>query len=291
MEKGRMAALGAERWYAARLGSLATLATAAALMAASPAVLAAGSESAGKESPVRLEVVSGSSVKRITLTAKAAERLGIETGKVTEEAVVRRQMAGGIVVPPQEPAPASKLVAGQFSGFAAPAATLQPVAAAGTPGDSWILVTLSEGEWERLAKDQPVRITPLETRGMFDNEVMATPSGQQPIEDPKRAMLNVFYVLPGQVPGLTLSTRVRVEMPLVGSNDQRKAVPYSAVYYDSKGKAWVYATSEPLVYQREPVTVDTIQGDMAYLTDGPPTGTEVVTVGASLLYGTEVFGK
>jgi hypothetical protein len=42
-----------------------------------------------------------------------------------------------------------------------------------------------------------------------------------------------------------------------------------------------------LVFVRTPVTVDFIENDLVYLTEGPAAGTEVVTVGGSLLYGTE----
>jgi hypothetical protein len=69
----------------------------------------------------------------------------------------------------------------------------------------------------------------------------------------------------------------------------RRIVPYSAVLYDANGDTWVYANLEPLVYVRERVTVAYIQGGQAVLTDGPPEGTPVVTVGAGELYGTE-FG-
>jgi hypothetical protein len=69
----------------------------------------------------------------------------------------------------------------------------------------------------------------------------------------------------------------------------RRVVPYSAVLYDAKGDTWVYTNPAPLTYVRERVTVDRIQGDQAVLTDGPPEGTPVVTVGAAELYGTE-FG-
>jgi hypothetical protein len=37
--------------------------------------------------------------------------------------------------------------------------------------------------------------------------------------------------------------------------------------------------------------VERVVGDLAVLSDGPPVGTPVVTVGAALLYGTEIFGK
>jgi hypothetical protein len=67
----------------------------------------------------------------------------------------------------------------------------------------------------------------------------------------------------------------------------RRVIPYSAILYDAKGDTWVYANPEPLAYVRERVTVDYIQGDQAILTDGPPAGTPVVTVGAAELYGAE----
>lgn len=70
---------------------------------------------------------------------------------------------------------------------------------------------------------------------------------------------------------------------------QRKAVPYNAVFYDLNGKTWIYTNPEPLTFVRAQISVDYIDGDKAVLLDGPPTGTEIVTVGSPELYGTE-FG-
>ncbi len=70
-------------------------------------------------------------------------------------------------------------------------------------------------------------------------------------------------------------------------NATRLVVPYGALLYDAKGDTWVYVNPAPLDYVREPVTVDHIEGDQAVLTDGPPEGTRVVSVGAAELYGTE----
>ncbi len=69
----------------------------------------------------------------------------------------------------------------------------------------------------------------------------------------------------------------------------RKVVPYAAVFYDLNGKTWVYTNPEPLTYVRASISVDYIDGDLAVLSKGPPSGTEVVTVGSPELYGTE-FG-
>lgn len=66
------------------------------------------------------------------------------------------------------------------------------------------------------------------------------------------------------------------------------AVPYSAVLYGLNGETWVYTNPEPLVYIRQPIVIDFIDGDWAALLKGPEVDTPVVTVGVSLLYGTEV---
>ncbi len=69
----------------------------------------------------------------------------------------------------------------------------------------------------------------------------------------------------------------------------RKVVPYSAVFYDLNGQTWVYTNPEPLTFVRASIGVDYIDSDLAVLSEGPSSGTEVVTVGSPELYGTE-FG-
>ena len=64
-------------------------------------------------------------------------------------------------------------------------------------------------------------------------------------------------------------------------------MPYSAVVYDTDGSTWTYVNTAARVYQRKPITVTEIDGDIAQLSAGPPVGTAVVTVGAAELLGTE----
>ena len=68
---------------------------------------------------------------------------------------------------------------------------------------------------------------------------------------------------------------------------QQKVIPYPAVFYDLHGETWVYTNPESLTYVRDTISVDFIDGDLAVLSKGPPSGTVVVTVGAPELYGTE----
>jgi len=69
----------------------------------------------------------------------------------------------------------------------------------------------------------------------------------------------------------------------------RRVIPYSAVIYDADGNAWTYTNPESLVFIREGITIESIDGDLAILTEGPAAGTQVVSVGGAMLFGTE-FG-
>ncbi len=285
-------------------GLVALAAVTALLLAPAPkhAVDQAGAGPTGKNPAVSLESIPGSRVKRVTLAARAAERLGIETGRVSEESIVRRQIVSGLVVNPPASQPPPKQAAGAFAGFAQPppgrsttpvAAGQSVFAAAPSPaaGEAWVLVTLSQGEWDRLAKDKPARVLPLVTGDRQGRAILALPSGMPPIEDAKRSMLTVYYRVSGKDHGLTPSKRMRVQLQLMGSEERQKVVPYSAVYYDAQGTAWVYVNAKPLVFERQRVGVERVVGDLAVLTDGPLVGVPVVTVGAPLLFGAEIFGK
>lgn len=74
----------------------------------------------------------------------------------------------------------------------------------------------------------------------------------------------------------------------VGARGARSIVPYSAVLYDARGATWVYANPESLVFVRERVSVERIDGDRVILTDGPPAGTTIVTVGGAELLAAEL---
>jgi len=77
---------------------------------------------------------------------------------------------------------------------------------------------------------------------------------------------------------------VREEM--VGST-QRLVVPYGAIMYDPKGATWTFTNPQPLVYVRHKIVVENIEGDRVILSEGPPAGTVIVTVGAAELMGAE----
>jgi hypothetical protein len=68
----------------------------------------------------------------------------------------------------------------------------------------------------------------------------------------------------------------------------RKVVPAAAVVYDQHGNTWTFKRPDSLVFIRERISVDTIDGEIAVLSDGPSVGTAVVTTGANKLFSDEL---
>jgi hypothetical protein len=86
-----------------------------------------------------------------------------------------------------------------------------------------------------------------------------------------------------------LDLRTEPIRDVLESGSMRRVMPYAAIVYDIEGATWAYTSPQPLTFVRHGVSVDSIKGNLAFLVDGPPSGTDVVTVGVAELYGAE-FG-
>ena len=84
------------------------------------------------------------------------------------------------------------------------------------------------------------------------------------------------------------AARLGIETTPVRESAEGKLVPYAALIYGTNGDTWVYTSPQRLRFLRAPVVVERIEGGRAYLRSGPPEDTEIVTVGAAEVYGTEV---
>jgi hypothetical protein len=81
--------------------------------------------------------------------------------------------------------------------------------------------------------------------------------------------------------------RLDVQTAEVREVDGQMVVPYASILYEANGNTWVYVNVAPLVYVRQAIVIDSINGDEAILSKGPDSGSTVVTVGAAELYGSE----
>ncbi len=99
--------------------------------------------------------------------------------------------------------------------------------------------------------------------------------------------LSRLTLTPKALERLDIQTAYVQEAQVTRSSSLRKVVPYAAVLYDAYGRTWVYTQPEPHNFVRAQIVVDYIEGNVAVLSDGPPIGTEVVTVGGTELFGAE----
>ncbi|MGH8892229.1 MAG: hypothetical protein ACRDWY_02805 [Actinomycetes bacterium] len=82
--------------------------------------------------------------------------------------------------------------------------------------------------------------------------------------------------------------RVGLETATVREAGGQFAVPYASLIYDGQGIPWVFTVHDDLTFLRAPVVIDRIEGDTVLISEGPPVGTEVVTVGAAEVWGAEL---
>jgi hypothetical protein len=87
--------------------------------------------------------------------------------------------------------------------------------------------------------------------------------------------------------------RIELQTTQVRLEDGDLEVDHTALVYDQKGESWVFTVVGPLTYERAPIEIKEIDDELMILASGPPPGTQVVTVGAIELWGTEleVAGK
>ena len=224
-------------------------------------------KAAGNEKPSKLEEIAGSEFKKVILTEKAAERIGVETTQISEMAVDRKLTIGGEVVEPM---------------------STRSIGGAKPNAKAWIRVHLEEDDLDDIDLDEEALILPLSSDAGFTSlsaysvEVEDNDDGEDEDEEGSR-----FFGIDDDDTGLVAGQRVFVKLPMVGSGSQQKIIPFAALIYGINGETWVYTNPEPLVFVRAPVTVDYIDEDLAFLSEGPDVGTEVVTIGGSLLYGAE----
>jgi hypothetical protein len=82
--------------------------------------------------------------------------------------------------------------------------------------------------------------------------------------------------------------RVGLQTTKVRLEDGDLEVEHAALVFDKKGKPWVFTVVGPRTYVRAPVGIKEIDDELMILRSGPLPGTEVVTVGAIELWGTEL---
>jgi biotin carboxyl carrier protein len=159
----------------------------------------------------------------------------------------------------------------------------------------WVRVRTTEAELNRLDRTQNAYVLLLESDDAADEGVEAEAINESLIEDMHDDADDetgdtdflLFYGIDNKTQDLHLGQHVQVKLAQMGSGKLQRVIPYAAVIYDAEGNTWVYTNPEPLVFVRQPIVIDFIEGDRAVLVEGLAVGTSVVIVGASELLGAE----
>ena len=269
--------------------------------------------------PAKLEQIPGSPLSKVILTPRAAERIALETGTVTEEPVDRWLLVSGeietIATPASGAATAQATAPGQGPDTVATIPMLTPgqAPAAATPGpepSGIVPVRVRVPAMDRPEQPQAQATPTLVLENDDDEEgdvddidddlddematviIRADGDGSEALKA-KPVQVNSpedgaqYYELINGSHDLRAGQRVQVRVPHPDNGTPKKVVPFSAVIYSADGKAWTYTVAEPLTFVRHEIEIDYIDGERAFLKDGPATGTPVVTRGAIELWGVE----
>lgn len=218
------------------------------------ACAAAGSKAAA-EKPAKTEAVGNTGLKKVTLTQKANERIGLQMLPIREEQTTRKRTVGGSLV-----------------------------AASDSANMLWVRLNLNESDLKQIDLTQPVEVHALKAE-KGSQGILAKPDKGPATTDAESD--EIFFALEASNAELNAGQPALVDLVLQGGNAKLKVIPHSALLYDTKGQTWVYTNEGELSFVRAKVSVAYIEGDTVYLSDGPSAGTNVVTFGAAELYGTE----
>lgn len=218
-----------------------------------------GASVTGKNAPATMEVVGDTGLKRITLTAKAAQRIGLATANVREGYVYQSRRINGEV---------TELGVANDAGMVAGVVSVKGL-------------QLGELECERNVRFIPV--------SDYDwSRALAARMASTVLASGGDAA-SVSYLFESGAGALSVGARVLVELCIAGTEGQARVIPHSALLFSADGNTWVYTEESPLTYIRAPVDVAWIDGADVILKNGPPVGSAVVTAGSVELFGEE-FG-
>jgi len=222
------------------------------------------------EEPATLEEIPGSDLKRVVLTQKAAERLAIATESVREEPVMRWMVADGEVK--------ESAAIGADGAAAVLVRVPLPDSDDQVSGHATLIISLGKVE----SVPEGASVLPL------NHGQASIPWSAQPVEAGSTPDVKAQYYEVNATNGeLAPGQHVQVSISHPESGAPQKVIPYSAVFYDIHGNTWIYTNPEPLVFVRQPIDIEHIEGDLAILWQGSAVGGAVVTAGAAELWGIE----
>ncbi len=154
----------------------------------------------------------------------------------------------------------------------------------------WVRVPVYVGDQADLAPNEEADIVPLTSRTGAKSH-RARPVEAPPSANAQAGTIDRYYELSNADEALAPGQRVGVSVPLKGDAESL-TLPWSAVIHDIHGGTWVYEKTADHTFARRRVVIRFAREDVAVLASGPAAGTNIVSAGASELFGNEIgFSK
>ena len=151
----------------------------------------------------------------------------------------------------------------------------------------WVRVPVYVGEIADIAVEQSARVGELAARA-GQTLLKAEPIAAPPTATALSSTVDLYYQLPNTTGLLRPGQRVSVQLPLVGSVEQR-VIPWSAIVQDVYGGSWIYERIGEHKFTRRRVQVTQVVDSWAVLENGPPVGATIVVTGVAEIFGTEFW--
>ncbi len=151
----------------------------------------------------------------------------------------------------------------------------------------WVRVPIYSADLDTIHDEAPARIAPLGEWAGAQGRTAQRIAGP-PTANTDAVSVDFYYELDNSDGSFRSGERVQVTV-ILGDSGEHLVVPWSAIFRDIEGGAWVYEQTAPGIYVRTRVSVQRVMDDVAVLSRGPAAGSMVVTTAVAELAGTE-FG-
>ena len=149
----------------------------------------------------------------------------------------------------------------------------------------WVRMPLPVGDLDSISRHEIADVGKLSAPANSPL-TSAKPASAPPSANPLSATIDIFYEVPNIDGKFTPGQRLGVRVPLADA-DESLTVPWSAVVFDMLGGNWIYEQVGDHKYARRRIAIAYTYGTDVVLTDGPASGTKIVTAGVMQLFGAE----
>lgn len=161
-----------------------------------------------------------------------------------------------------------------------------PILEISTLNTMWVRVPIPTSDLIKIDQQASASVQ-VDSANQGSPGITASPVNAPPTADPLTSSTHLYYALTDHRSTLRPMQRVTVAIPTSGKSTNTLTLPWSAVVFDIYGGSWVYVQKSNHTFERKRVFIDHVDGQRAFISEGPAEGSKVVMNGALELFGVE----